>query len=142
MPRILFSILSIIWISILPVCGQLADVSVKGKVVDPESRPIEMVNVLIKGTTMGVVINHLGEFILPPVSGKSIVVIFSFVGYETTEKEVLLSGNPFVSQVLKPFLKRIQKIVVEGRGADNRVRAINASILAFFFRIIFRVIPP
>jgi len=124
MPKIIFSILSIIWISLLPVCGQLAGVSVKGKVVDAESHPLEMVNVLIKGTNNGVVTNQLGEFILPPVSGKSIALIFSFVGYETFEREVLLSENPFVSQVLKPVYQPIQEIVVEGKKEENNLLTI------------------
>lgn len=124
MPKIVFSILSIFWISLLPVCGQLAGVAVKGKVIDNEGHPLEMVNVLIKGTTNGVVTNQLGEFILPPVSGKSIVLIFSFVGYETSEREVLLSGNPFVSQVLKAVFQPIQEIVVEGKKEENNLLTI------------------
>jgi len=124
MPKIIFSILSIIWISLLPVCGQLAGVSVKGKVVDAENHPLEMVNVLIKGTNNGVVTNQMGEFILPPASEKSIVLIFSFVGYETSEREVLLSENPFVSQVLKPVFQPIQEIVVEGKKEENNLQTI------------------
>jgi len=124
MPKIVFSILSIIWISLLPVCGQFAGVAVKGKVVDYEGHSLEMVNVLIKGTNNGVVTNQLGEFILPPVSGKSIILIFSFVGYETFEREVLLSENPFVSQVLKPVFQPIQEIVIEGKKEENNLLSI------------------
>ncbi len=124
MPKVLFSILLNLWISILPVCGQLTGVSVKGKVVDNESRPIEMVNVLVKGTKIGVVTNNLGEFTLPPVSGKSIVIIFSFVGYEIFEREVLLSEDSFVSQVLKPVFQPIQEIVVEGKKEENNLLSI------------------
>ncbi|MCX6236818.1 MAG: carboxypeptidase-like regulatory domain-containing protein [Bacteroidia bacterium] len=121
MPRLLSSLLSIIWLSVLPVSGQMSGIPVKGKVLDPEQHPLEMVNVSIKGTTLGVVTNSLGEFSLPPVSGKSIVLVFSFVGYETSEQEVSLSVNPSVSQILKPVLQRIHEIVVEGRVADNNL---------------------
>jgi len=121
MSKVLFSILSIIWISILPVFGQLAGVSVKGKVVDPDDHPLEMVNVLVKGTKIGVVTNNLGEFTLPPVSEKSIKIIFSFVGFETIEQEVLLSGNTFVSQILKPVFQHIQEIVVEGKRTESNL---------------------
>ena len=124
MPKVLFSLLSIIWMSILPVCGQLAGVSVKGKVVDNNSHPIEMVNVLVKGTRIGVVTNNLGEFTLPPVSGKSIVIIFSYVGFETFELEVQLTGNPFVLQALKPIFQHIQEIVVEGKREENNLLSI------------------
>ena len=124
MPRIIFSILSIIWISILPVCGQISGVSVKGKVVDPENRPLEMVNISIRGSSRGAVTNSHGEFTLPPVSGKSIVIVFSFVGYETSEESVALSGNLFVSKVLKPVLQSLQEIVVEGKVVNNNMVSI------------------
>ncbi len=124
MPRRLFSILSIIWISILPVCGQVTGVSVKGKVIDTESHPVEMVNVSIKGARIGVVTDNQGEFSLPPVYGKSIVIIFSFVGYETAEKEVILAGKPFIFQVLKPVFQSIQEIVVEGKREENNLLTI------------------
>jgi hypothetical protein len=124
MPRFLFSILSVIWICILPVCGQIAGVSVKGKVLDQENHPLEMVNVSIKGTTLGVVTNGLGEFTLPSVSGKSIVVIFSFVGYETSEQLVALSGDPSISQVMKPVFQPIHEIVVEGKVVNNNLVSI------------------
>jgi len=110
--------------SILPVCGQLAGISVKGKVVDNDTRPIEMVNVLIKGTKIGVVTNNLGEFTLPPVSGKSIVIIFSYVGFETLELEVQLAGSPYVLQALKPIFQHIQEIVVEGKREENNLLSI------------------
>ena len=124
MSRFLFSILSVIWICILPVCGQVAGVSVKGKVLDQQNHPIEMVNVSIKGTTIGTVTNSLGEFTLPPVSGESIVIVFSFIGYETTEQKVALSGHPLVFNVMKPVFQPIHEIVVEGKVVNNNMVSI------------------
>ena len=114
MPRFLSFILSIIWLTLLPGFGQNGGVSVKGKVVDNESQPLEMVSVAIKGTTLGVVTDSHGEFVLPPVSGKSIVLVFSSVGYERSELEIKLSENHSVLQVLKPDLQKIQEVVVAG----------------------------
>jgi len=119
MLRILASLLTVIWLSLLPVWSQTAGVIVKGKVTDPENRPLEMVNVSIKGSSLGVVTNHLGEFVLPPVMGKSIVLIFSFVGYETSEREISLGENQAVVQLLNPDLQHIKEIVIEGRNNRN-----------------------
>jgi hypothetical protein len=119
MPRLLSFLLSVILISVMPLFGQLSGISVKGRVVDDENHPMEMVHVSVKGTSVGVATNNLGEFTLPPVSEKSIILVFSFVGYETSEYQVSLSGNPFVLQVLKRDMQRIREVVVEGRG-DNR----------------------
>jgi hypothetical protein len=119
MPKLLFVILSVIWLSVSPLYGQMIGVTVKGKVVDSEQHPLELVNVSIKGTTNGVVTNKLGEFTLPPVSGKSIVIVFSYVGFENAELEIPLTGNISVSQILKPVAQPINEIVVKGKVADN-----------------------
>ncbi|HEY3391050.1 MAG TPA: TonB-dependent receptor [Prolixibacteraceae bacterium] len=124
MPRILIFLLSILWMSLLPAGGQPAGVTVKGKVVDPGNHPLEMVNVLVGGTKIGVVTNQTGEFIIPAVSGKSVTLTFSFVGYETTVLEVLTSQNSYVLQVLKPVFQPIQEIVVRGTREENNLQTI------------------
>jgi hypothetical protein len=110
--------------SLLPAGGQPAGVTVKGKVVDPGNHPLEMVNVLVGGTKIGVVTNQTGEFIIPAVSGKSVTLTFSFVGYETTVLEVLTSQNSYVLQVLKPVFQPIQEIVVRGTREENNLQTI------------------
>src|ERR1035437_1721952 len=102
MPKFLLSIITVIWIFTLPVNGQQGGISVKGKVVDTEQHLLELVNVSIKGTAIGTITNSVGEFTLPPVSEKSITIIFSFIGYQTSEQVVSVSGHPFIFQVLKP----------------------------------------
>ena len=119
MLRFFAILITFIWLSLLSVWSQTAGVIVKGKVIDPENRPLEMVNVSIKGSALGVVTNHLGEFILPQVFGKSIVVVFSFVGYETSEREISLPENRSVVQILKPDLQQIKEVVIEGRNDRN-----------------------
>lgn len=121
MPKFLLSIFTVIWIFVLPVNGQKGGISVKGKVVDAEQHPLELVNVSIKGTALGAITNSMGEFTLPPISEKSITIIFSFIGYQTSEQVVSLSGNPFVFQVLKPVLQKIQEVVVEGNLVNNNL---------------------
>jgi hypothetical protein len=128
MPGYLFSCLFIFWFSILNVWGQNASFSVKGKVVDQEQHPLELVNISIKGTKLGVSTNSNGEFILPPVSGKSIVVIFTYVGYETAEQEVILSENKSVLQVMKSDLQKIREIVIERKRENNNLVTIHPKL--------------
>src|ERR1035437_1971826 len=124
MPKFLLSIFTVIWIFALPVNGQRVGISVKGKVIDSEQHPLELVNVSIKGTALGAITNSMGEFTLPPISEKSITIIFSFIGYQTSEQVVSLTGHPFVFQVLKPVLQKIQEIVVEGNLVTNNLVSI------------------
>jgi hypothetical protein len=121
MPKFLLSIITVIWIFALPVYGQRGGISVKGKVIDYEQHPLELVNVSIKGTALGTITNSVGEFTLPPISEKTITIIFSFIGYQTSEQVVSLSGQPFVFHVLKPVLQKIQEVVVEGNLANNNL---------------------
>ena len=128
MPGFSFSFLLIIWFSVLNLCGQNTIVSVKGKVVDADQSPLEMVNISIKGTKIGVVTNGAGEFILPPVSGKSIVIVFSHVGFEKTEHEVILSENKSVLLVMKPDLQRIGEIVIQTKRDNNNLEIIHPKL--------------
>jgi len=121
MPKFLLSIFIAIWIFVLPVNGQRDGISAKGKVVDVEQHPLELVNVSIKETALGAITNSEGEFTLPPVSGKSITIIFSFIGYQTSEQVVSLSGHPYIFCILKPVLQKIQEIVVEGNLVNNNL---------------------
>ncbi len=106
-------------LAILPAFGQVGVTSLEGKVIDPENHPLEMVNVSINGTTIGVVTNKNGEFVLPNISAKKIKLVFSSVGFEKVEREVDLIKNPFITQVMKPDLQKIEEIVVEGRTERN-----------------------
>lgn len=124
MPRFLLSIFTALWIFVLPVNGQRGGISVKGKVIDNVQHPLELVNISIKGTALGAITNSVGEFTLPPVSEKSITIIFSFIGYQTSEQVVSVSGHPFIIHILKPVLQKIQEIVVEGNLVTNNLVSI------------------
>ena len=89
MSKLLFSILCLLLSFNNAIVGQGTYVSLKGKVVDQDNRPLSLVNIIIKGTGIGTTTNYEGEFTLPQVQEKSIVVIFSSIGYEVVEREIL-----------------------------------------------------
>ena len=64
-------------------------ISVKGIVKDQIGEPVIGANVLVRGTTNGVITNVNGEFILS--ASKSDVLVVSFVGYTT--QEIPVSGE-------------------------------------------------
>jgi hypothetical protein len=128
MPRILSFFLLLICFSIFPGFGQERNISLKGKVVDANNQPIELVNVTIKGTNLGVTTNYLGEFVLPSISGSSIVIVFSSIGYEKTEREVFLSDNQPLVQVMKPDLHKIPEIIIEKKSINNNIVSIQPKL--------------
>ena len=57
--------------------------SISGIITDEDKKNLPLVNISISGESGGQVSNELGEYILTLKPNKSIVAIFSSVGYKT-----------------------------------------------------------
>lgn len=88
--------------------------TVKGHVKDATGEPVIGANVLIKGTTSGVITDFDGNFVLQAKQGD--VVIISFVGYQTQELPV----QPVLNVVLKDDSQLLQDVVVIGYGTVKK----------------------
>ena len=58
---------------------------VKGIVRDARGNALPGVSVLLKGTTIGVVTDTAGRFVLPVADRKNVVLVFSFIGMKSQE---------------------------------------------------------
>lgn len=96
--------------------------------MDTDHRPLKMVNVTIKGRQVGTITNDQGEFALSAVSGESIYLVFSFVGFRTAEREVILSDPASVVQILEPNMHRIGEVVVGGAKEQVNIVAIQPQL--------------
>ncbi|WP_027394872.1 TonB-dependent receptor [Aquimarina latercula] len=69
--------------------------SIAGTLLDKEanSQPLPFANVLIKGTSKGTTTDFDGLYTIENLEPGTYVVEFSFVGYETLEKEVIVKPN-------------------------------------------------
>ena len=130
MTKSIASLFCLLWYTLLPLCGQNKMLSAEGKVVDQEMHPLEMIHIMIKGTTLGAVSDHDGRFVLPSVSEKSIVLVFTAVGYEKTECKVIFSEihSPIV-QVMKTELKSIQEITIENKRRNYNLQNIQSKLM-------------
>lgn len=99
-------------------------ISVKGIVKDQIGEPVIGANVLVRGTTNGVITNVNGEFILLSAS-KSDVLVVSFVGYTTQEIPV---SEKQMTIVLKEDTELLDEVVVLGYGANTRKQDLSASV--------------
>jgi len=97
-------------------------ISVKGIVKDQIGEPVIGANVLVRGTTNGVITNVNGEFILS--ASKSDVLVVSFVGYTTQEIPV---SEKQMTIVLKEDTELLDEVVVLGYGANTRKQDLSAS---------------
>ncbi|WP_420186721.1 SusC/RagA family TonB-linked outer membrane protein [Bacteroides pyogenes] len=88
--------------------------TVKGHVKDATGEPVIGANVLIKGTTSGVITDFDGNFVLQAKQGD--VVVISFVGYQAQELPV----QPVLNVVLKDDSQLLQDVVVIGYGTVKK----------------------
>lgn len=101
------------------------DITVTGLVTDANSGDgLPGVNVLVKGTQRGTTTNQNGEYRME-VPNEETVLVFSFVGYESSEQTV---GNRKTLNIsLKPDEKLLSEVVVVGYGTQSK-RDVTGSI--------------
>jgi TonB-linked SusC/RagA family outer membrane protein len=88
-----------------------------GKVIDDGGLPLPGVNVLVKGTTQGVVTEMNGEYVLTDVADDAILV-FSFIGFES--QEIARNGRSVIDVKLLPDVKTLEEVVVVGYGTQKK----------------------
>lgn len=101
-----------------------AQFSVRGTVTDEAGGPLPGTNVLVKGSTVGTTADAEGSFSLDVPSG-DVVLVFSFIGYET--EEVNIGGRSTINVSLLPSLKSLAEVVVVGYGTQ-RQEAVTGSV--------------
>lgn len=101
-----------------------AQTDVKGKVTDEAGEPLPGTNVLVKGSTTGTTTDSQGNFEIAVPPGDA-VLVFSFIGYETTEVNV--AGQSTINISLKPSMESLSEVVVVGYGTQ-RQEAVTGSV--------------
>lgn len=92
--------------------------SVSGTVTDEKTgEPMPGVNILIEGTTMGVMTDVDGKFSLPTPSHNS-VMVFSFIGY--TPQRIIYTGQQIIDVKLSGDLTALDEVVVVGYGTQRK----------------------
>lgn len=98
-------------------------ITIIGKVVEDKGNPLPGVNVIVKGTTIGVVTGFNGEFSIEAPYAHAILV-FSFVGYQA--QEIALEGRTTIAVTLKEDIKALQEVVVVGFGTQTKTTVTGA----------------
>ncbi|MCH7400984.1 SusC/RagA family TonB-linked outer membrane protein [Belliella kenyensis] len=104
------------------VIAQDNQITVKGVVRDRTGETIVGANVILEGTTIGVVTNLDGEFeISAPSNG---VLLISFVGYETSK--IAIQGRPNINVELKDSESTLDEAVVVGFGMQKKASLVSS----------------
>jgi len=92
---------------------------ITGKVVDEANQPLPGATVTVKGTQKGAGTDVNGNFRLTGVSG-TVTLRVTFVGYQTFDKIVNVSGNVTVNFNLLPITNDLNEVVVIGYGTEKK----------------------
>lgn len=95
---------------------------VSGNVTDTNGEPIIGANVSVKGTTIGIITDVNGHFILnvPP----NAILVVSYIGYTSLEVPVDNKVNLLIT--LREDMQALEEIVVVGYGIQRKISVTNA----------------
>jgi len=94
-----------------------AQVQISGIVTDESGKPLPGANVLIKGTTQGVITDLNGNYTISNVPEKAFLVI-SFIGMES--QEISTEGKTLINVTLHEEAYSLDDVVVVGYGTVKR----------------------
>lgn len=93
---------------------------IKGTVTDSSGKPLSGVSVQVKKTQKGVVTGNEGTFEIAAKEGD--ILIFSYVGYETTE--IKIGTDPVLNITLRTKVAELNELVVTALGIARPKRSI------------------
>ncbi|NCA85156.1 MAG: TonB-dependent receptor [Clostridia bacterium] len=117
----LLLMLCILWVGAMAQTGQQA--TVQGTVTNEKGKAQELVNVSIFGLPGGTATDEDGKYTLRVPANEKLRLVFSFVGFETIEKELRLAPNETVTinTTLVPSAEMLPDITIQ----DERIRNTN-----------------
>ena len=96
--------------------AQQEKIDVNGQVTDNEGNPLPGVNIIIKGSTSGVITNLDGEYNLK-VDDQNTVLVFSYVGYQS--QEISVGDQSVINVSLQVDAVGLEEVVVIGYGTSS-----------------------
>ncbi len=96
----------------------LQQLTISGTVTDISTGdPMPGVNVIVKGTVLGALTGPDGKYSLA-VSDQNVVLVFSFIGYKTTE--VAAAGRTTIDVGLESATTALDEVIVTGYGTQKK----------------------
>ena len=101
------------YVRAMAVADSLKKITVRGTVKDVDGMTLPGVTIQVKGTTIGFTTNEEGKFDFDLPRRDTLVLIFSFVGYQKQEVRVKKDNKP-MNIVMKNDMAEIDEVVVTG----------------------------
>ncbi|MEL7121156.1 MAG: TonB-dependent receptor [Bacteroidota bacterium] len=93
------------------------DEILRGKVLDEKGYGLAGATILVKESGQGTISNENGTFSIPVPNNQPVVLVLSFVGYETLEVPITSVGN--IEVALTPISTQLNEVVVIGYGRQS-----------------------
>ncbi|MDR6562285.1 MULTISPECIES: TonB-dependent receptor [unclassified Arcicella] len=103
----------ILWILVLPATAQ----TISGTVSDENGQALPGVNIIQKGTSIGVTTSANGVYSIK-IANPNTTLIFSFVGYFS--QEIIVGNKKIIDVSLLPQANALEEIVVVGYGTQKK----------------------
>ncbi|MDN5210876.1 SusC/RagA family TonB-linked outer membrane protein [Fulvivirgaceae bacterium BMA12] len=103
---------------------EIIEIPISGTVTGENNEPLPGVNILVKGTTIGVVTDIDGKYKIN-VPEDATTLVFSYVGHLT--EEISLDGRTVIDVVLLADIAALQEVVVVGFGSQKKAHVTGAA---------------
>ncbi|MDR1864320.1 MAG: TonB-dependent receptor [Bacteroidales bacterium] len=103
--------------------GSLQQIQVTGTVTDEEGAPLPGVNIVVKGTSTGVISDAGGNYMIR-VDSENAELVYSFVGYIT--QEIVVADQRQINLTLEEESKQLEEVVVVGYGTQKKINLTGA----------------
>ena len=113
----------LILFSVFSISLSWSQVTVSGRVTDAEGQGLQGATVLVKGTTIGMLTNENGEYILDiPPTGE--IIVFSYVGMKA--QEIAINGQGIINVQLELDDVSLEEVVVMGYTRTSKQKMISS----------------
>ena len=99
--------------------------TIRGAVTDEDGIPLPGVNIVVKGTTKGVITNINGEYRID-VSSPQAVLVFSYVGMEPIE--ILVGDKTVIDVTMKKASSSIDEVVITALGVSRAKKTLGYAV--------------
>lgn len=101
----------------------LQQIIITGIITDSKGTPLPGVNVVVKGTTIGVISDVNGNYSIS-IPNKNTMLQFSYIGFLTEEREI--SASAVLDIVMIEDIQTLNEIVVVGYGIQKKATVVGA----------------
>ncbi|HMB64581.1 MAG TPA: TonB-dependent receptor [Eudoraea sp.] len=125
-PRLLISLLCLSHLLIFPQDRH----SINGTITNADTGEFLIgANVYLTTTREGTTSNNYGFYSLTVSGQDSVGIQFSYLGYESQIKKVVLRGNIRLNVELQPRTQEIDEVVVSAEAPDENIRSVQMGVL-------------